>query len=141
MYPRLKVKIQEEEDDDYEFSPPHQVFQSLSHIEKEKEKEKPLIAKIIITTTTLNSTREKVSASKVNNSTNTLWRPRAILSSPANDRVIGKRNKMNNDRFSVVRKCNSEPKILKKSLSETPPALRTGKGINVKKCKHKLHMQ
>ncbi|WCJ38212.1 hypothetical protein M5689_019285 [Euphorbia peplus] len=144
VYPRVKVRIQED-DDDYKFSPRDQVYKS-PHLE---EKGKPLIAKVIVTTTrhVPNSTREPVSASTVNKKSNKLhsiWRPRAVLSSPANDGAIGKRNKLKSERFSAVRKCKSESKIMKNSEGQTPPMpLSTKKGINAKNCSDifKLQMQ
>eukprot|EP00257_Ricinus_communis_P020117 XP_015579278.1 uncharacterized protein LOC8266713 [Ricinus communis] len=124
MYPRVRVRKQEqqEEEEEYELSPPKEngallflkIIESLALQEKENQSLSPPAASITRTTKPNVSglATPPVSASKVKNTKpQPISRPRAVLSSPANDGIIGTRSKVNKSgRSSGLRKCNSEPK-------------------------------
>ncbi|KAG8641835.1 uncharacterized protein LOC110628801 isoform X2 [Manihot esculenta] len=128
MYPRVRVRKQEQEDDtESEIFPLEingdskflKVLESLSVLacfspEKENQSDSPALIARITQPYVPNLTTEPVSASKENNKVHgkaqLISRPRAVLSSPANDGMFGSRKKANNEKSLALRKCNSEPR-------------------------------
>ncbi|XP_021667701.2 uncharacterized protein LOC110655618 isoform X2 [Hevea brasiliensis] len=120
MYPRVRVRKQEQ-DDEAEISPLEvngdlhflKVLESLSvqgRTEKENQSDSPALIARITKPYVPNPKAEAVCASKEKNKAHSISRPRAVLSSPANDGMVGNRNKVNNERSLALRKCNSEPR-------------------------------
>ncbi|XVE77977.1 hypothetical protein DITRI_Ditri13aG0107300 [Diplodiscus trichospermus] len=125
MYPRVKVRVEEEDD---HFSPPNDSVSSLflrlidSQSEQEKENQAnspPSIARITkayITspaTKSLSASKDSgkvknnkqiVKDAKSNSKANSVPPPRAVLSSPDNDGMIGSRNKLNYARSAASKK-------------------------------------
>ncbi|KAK2643757.1 hypothetical protein Ddye_018952 [Dipteronia dyeriana] len=112
MYP--KVKVREEKNQDFEdVAVDHKInFQSLSlHVSSSPEKEHrdvspPFIARVPksyattnVVTPTISSRKEKIDENdKPNIRATPILRPRAVLSSPDNDAVIGNKNRTKAER-------------------------------------------
>ncbi|XP_022759778.1 uncharacterized protein LOC111306139 isoform X2 [Durio zibethinus] len=126
MYPRVTVRAQEEDDD--HFPPPNdcqsslflRLIESLSKQEKENQIDSPpsiaRITKAFVTspaTTSLSASEDAGAVkrnkqigkdTKSNAKANSIPPPRAVLSSPDNDGIIGSRNKLNYARSSASKK-------------------------------------
>ncbi|XVF81055.1 hypothetical protein PTKIN_Ptkin15bG0125800 [Pterospermum kingtungense] len=141
MYPRVKVRVQE--DDDH-FPPPNdsdsslflRLIESLSKQEKENQINSPP-SNARITKAYVRSPETKLlSASKgtvkdkeqinkdakSNVKANSVPPPRAVLSSPDNDGMIGSRNKLNHARSTPLKKTPAE---------QIKPASQTHKNVNL----------
>ncbi|XP_037497789.1 uncharacterized protein LOC105644482 [Jatropha curcas] len=135
LYPRVKVRKHEgEEDGDLEYLSPPKGNSDLLFLEitespyvQEKENQSDtldLIARITKPyVPNLTPQPNPISASKVKKKKpHSVSRPRAVLSSPANDLKVGNGNRMkiSKERSLGLRKCNSEPK--KKQTQNKPTA-------------------
>ncbi|KAL9431186.1 hypothetical protein AB3S75_026384 [Citrus x aurantiifolia] len=134
MYPRPRVRIkeqqQEEEKAENHFSPPNdkgsilflRVLESLALADSSSTKENqsgspPSIARI---KKACNSASKDISKDiKENHKVRSVLRPRAVLSSPDNDRLIGNGNKFDNKR------CSSSTKKLILDRQNKMPAQTT----------------
>ncbi|CAN1270183.1 hypothetical protein LINPERPRIM_LOCUS13829 [Linum perenne] len=111
MYPRVKVRMVDLQDEDDELYPP------LTNSKKEARPFKSSIAEkennhgcdsspLLVARVVLQNTPQSVSSNKgskkptVHPRSTAVLRPRAVLSSPDNDNLIGKRNKLIDSRSS-----------------------------------------
>ncbi|GAY40238.1 hypothetical protein CUMW_050440 [Citrus unshiu] len=142
MYPRPRVRIkeqqQEEEKAENHFSPPNdkgsilflRVLESLALADSSSTKENqsgspPSIARI---KKACNSASKDISKDiKQNHKVRSVMRPRAVLSSPDNDRLIGNGNKFDNKRCSsstkklILDRQNKMPAKTTPIKAVTPP--------------------
>ncbi|XP_052294218.1 uncharacterized protein LOC102611210 isoform X2 [Citrus sinensis] len=142
MYPRPRVRIkeqqQEEEKAENHFSPPNdkgsilflRVLESLALPDSSSTKENqsgspPSIARI---KKACNSASKDISKDiKQNHKVRSVMRPRAVLSSPDNDRLIGNGNKFDNKRCSsstkklILDRQNKMPAKTTPIKAVTPP--------------------
>ncbi|XP_050206854.1 uncharacterized protein LOC126656351 [Mercurialis annua] len=169
MYPRVKVMQQDQDQEpehehEHEHSPRKEfkrsllflkIIESLAIQEKENQSESPdsppsLVARITKPNVlSLTPPPPAVSATKVKNDKNigaennraqSTFRPRAVLSSPANDEIIGSRSKTG--KSLAPRKCNSELRnqnqikaIATQNKVEKPLSLNLRRGSSIKNMK------
>lgn len=152
MYPRVKVRATEVDDDDYGCSViPLQDFNSLSIRDYSPEKEHKYlsVAKVprsyfprSITPPALpkaarNSNKQAENNGKQHIRASSIPRPRAVISSPDNDQILGNRIKMRLERPSAMRNQNTARRCIhlaqsKPSDHRSPPSTTTLRKPNSK---------
>ncbi|XP_019253676.1 PREDICTED: uncharacterized protein LOC109232388 [Nicotiana attenuata] len=147
MYPRVKVRQQKEEDDEYAYEslPSLKAFESLSLSDLSSSDDSPTSVVRIPRACILSPDRHGISSStgrtkdnnqnisggsKTNARASSVPRPRAVLSSPDNDQMIRNRGKTKAELISGLKSCNScqnrhhtRCKIFPKSIQAENPTI------------------